>query len=162
MFIRWQSRKLDRPQTWRGRSSATGRWEGERIDGRYIGGVVYKWKGEDGIEREDVRWSAILVESVRIGGKPRQRHIAYLLSFVESELPSVYRRVYLWDDFAERLDRLGNRVSVEDRKRIEAAIAAKIKRPNEAERAEVQARRLKAGEELSAIGAQLKKLTPKK
>jgi hypothetical protein len=103
MFIRWQHRELIRPQTFAGRSDAcVGRWEGECIDGRYVGDVVYTWTDNDGVKRRDVSWNAILVESVRVDGRPRQRHIAYLLSFVESELPNVYRRFYLWHDLAGR------------------------------------------------------------
>ena len=33
---------------------------------------------------EDVHHRAILVEAVRIDGKPRQRHVAYLVGFTES------------------------------------------------------------------------------
>jgi hypothetical protein len=85
-------------------------------------------------EEDDVRWSAILVEAVRIGGKPRQRHVLYLIGFTESAAKIARQRVNLWDEIAERLDKLGDRITLADRKKIEAAVAAKLPRPTAAER----------------------------
>ena len=67
-----------------------------------------------------------MVESVRIDGKPCQRHVAWIASITESANEIVSQRRYFWDDVHERLDRLGNRISVEDRRHIEAAIARKV------------------------------------
>jgi len=76
----------------------------------------------------DVRWTAILVETVRRAGKPRQRHIACLASITQRQINVAYQHRYFWNVVYERLDHLNNRVSIDDRKRIEAAIAHKISR----------------------------------
>jgi hypothetical protein len=76
-----------------------------------------------------VRWNAILVESARVDGKPRQRHIAFLGSFLDRSDFGARSRVWFWDSVNVRLNRLGNRVSPQDRNNIEDAIACKVKRP---------------------------------
>lgn len=74
-----------------------------------------------------------MVENVRVGGKPTQRHIAYLGSITDSAIAIVHQRCWFWESVTERLDRLGNRVSSEKRKSIEAAIAKKVRRPTKAQ-----------------------------
>jgi hypothetical protein len=71
---------------------------------------------------------AVLVESVRVDGKPRQRHIACLGSITDSRIEVVHQRRYFWDELCARLDRLGNQMSLDDRRRCEAAIALKVPR----------------------------------
>jgi len=89
---------------------------------------------------QGVHWRAILVESVRINGKPTQRHIAYLLEFPESVLALDAKRRHrchshhdqqrlLWYRFAKRLDNLGTRISLEERCHIEALLSKKIGSP---------------------------------
>jgi hypothetical protein len=73
-------------------------------------------------------WAAILVESVRTNGRPTQKHIAYLGAMTSSKVEITYQRAYFWQRVMKRLDRLGNRVSDEDRKRIEQAISRKVPR----------------------------------
>jgi hypothetical protein len=80
----------------------------------------------DGSIGQDVRWTAILVEGKRIDGRPRQKHIARLASITESRIEVVHQRRYFWDDVHDRLDQLGNRISIDDRRRIEAAVALKV------------------------------------
>jgi hypothetical protein len=96
MYVRWQPRKLKRPQ--------------------------YGWP------RQDVAWRAIIVESVRVDGKPRQRHVAYLTTFTESMTAIAGKRGWFWNQVTERLDSLGKRISADDRDRIETAIEAKVPR----------------------------------
>jgi hypothetical protein len=60
-----------------------------------------------------------LVESVRVDGKPRQRHIAYLGSIASDSLGSPAPR--FWYDVTSKLKRLGNRVGPEDYERIMAS-----------------------------------------
>jgi hypothetical protein len=79
-------------------------------------------------DRQDVRWGAAIVESTRINGKPRQRHIAWVASITESQIGIVHQRRYFWDEVYDRLDRLENRLSIEERRRIESAIALKVPR----------------------------------
>ena len=76
---------------------------------------------------------AILVESVRVDGKPKQRHIAYLGSVSHQIVgdqcrtyPSVYYRAWWWHHVNAKLDRLGNRVPSDDRRRIEAVLAKEV------------------------------------
>jgi hypothetical protein len=84
-------------------------------------------------EEGDIHWRAILVENTRVDGKPRQKHIAYLVGFTESRIKIAVQRCYLWDAVSARLDDLGNRITVADRERIEAAIAEKAPRPTAAQ-----------------------------
>jgi hypothetical protein len=88
------------------------------------------------------RWSAILVEAVRIDGKPRQRHVALLASIGEdfvrehaaprgkwreySDAPSTALdwRCAFWSAAGKRLRQL--RLTVVQWRRIQAALAAKV------------------------------------
>jgi hypothetical protein len=83
--------------------------------------------------RRDIHWRAILVKSERVNGKPMQRHIAYVGGITDSAIAIVHQRCWFWDAVKERLDGLGKRVSPEDRKNIEAAIAEKVARPTKTE-----------------------------
>lgn len=68
-----------------------------------------------------------MVESVRVDGKPRQKHIAFLGSIASNSLGSLGnsgRR--FWYDVTSKLKRLGNRIGPDDYERIIASIAAKI------------------------------------
>lgn len=103
MFVRWQKRARQWPK------------------------YGSHWNDDD-TRRKDAHWAAILVESVRIDGKPRQRHVAYLGSIVESALTEETKchRGYFWRDIKERLDRLDNRIPAKDRVAIEKKIAEKV------------------------------------
>jgi hypothetical protein len=105
--------------------------------GRYVrnerGSILHTRRRADGSIGQDVRWTAILVEGKRIDGRPCQKHIARLASITESRIEVVHQRRYFWDEVHERLDQLGNRISLYDRRRIEAAIALKVPRLSQAE-----------------------------
>ena len=64
----------------------------------------------------------MLVESVRVGGKPRQKHIAFL----GSTSIDGGDRWRFWYEVTTSLDRLDNRVLPQDRKRIVAAITKRL------------------------------------
>ena len=85
-------------------------------------------------EEPDVHHRAILVEAVRIDGKPRQRHVAHLVGFTESRAQTAHRRVNLWDEISERLDKLGEGITDRDRDKVEAAVTIKLPKPTAAER----------------------------
>jgi hypothetical protein len=68
------------------------------------------------------RLKAVLVESVRVAGGPRQGYIAFLGSMSVDR--SDMRR--FWRDVTARLDQLGSRVGLEDRARLLASIAKKV------------------------------------
>ena len=103
MFVRWQSRKRTK------RSPAFGSF----------------W-GEDGKRYYDTTWTAVLVEGRRVNGKPRQKHIAYLGSFPESALSIPHQRGYFWNHIREKLDRLGDRITADQRANIEGKIAERV------------------------------------
>src|SRR5262245_22011983 len=92
----------------------------------YVRWQLYQSQARDSSMRErrepHARLKAILVESVRVGGRPRQRHIAFLGSVA---IDGGDRRRF-WYDVTTKLDRLSNRVSPDDRQRIEAAIAKRV------------------------------------
>jgi hypothetical protein len=103
MYVRWQSRKR--------RQSRYGDWR----------------------HHPDIHWSAILVENTRVDGKPIQRHIAYLAGFTKSAIKIMAQRCHLWDHIDDRLDRLGNQITTDDRTKIEATLAERVPRPTAAE-----------------------------
>jgi hypothetical protein len=74
-------------------------------------------------------WAAILVESVRVKGKPTQRHIAYLAGIKEERLGELNGRCRFYMDVVATLDRLGNQVSAEERKQIETTLMRKVPCP---------------------------------
>src|SRR5271170_1497398 len=116
MYVRWQSRKRKHP------NFGTWRWANDRLCQLYRHDNEEEW-------RQDVAWRAILVENTRVGGKPKQRHIAYLASFTESQVGAESQRIWIWQAISARLDNLSNRISATDRKRIETAIEEKIGPP---------------------------------
>jgi hypothetical protein len=77
----------------------------------------------------DMHWAAILVEGARVKGRSTQQHIAYLGGIRESAIAIIHQRCWGWDALNKRLDQLGSRISQENRRRIEAAIAKKVRRP---------------------------------
>jgi hypothetical protein len=93
----------------------------------YVRWQSYKRRAKflEGQPRWLLHWRAILVESKRVDGKPRQIHVAYLAGFTRYDLRRVEGRVRLWERIESCLDELGNRVSADDRKRIVAALARK-------------------------------------
>jgi hypothetical protein len=95
---------------------------------RYRSQALIPWR------TERTRLKAILVESVRVDGKPRQKHIAFLGSIASDDAIGGTVGKRFWRDVISKLKRLGNRVAPEDYERIVAAIAAKVGgRPTEAE-----------------------------
>jgi hypothetical protein len=99
-----------------------------------------------GRHKSDTHWRAILVESVRIDGKPRQRHIAYLVGFTESasRLPAQQR--FVWEHIEKQFKRLGKLIPAKDRQAILAALIKKIgKPPTKAQREKLDRQRAKLG-----------------
>jgi hypothetical protein len=75
----------------------------------------------------DTHWRAILVEAVRVDGKPTQRHIAYLGGVTESALAIPFQQHYFWENVEEVLDRL--QLKPAERNKIVAAVAKKAGPP---------------------------------
>jgi hypothetical protein len=107
MFIRWQSRKR---------------------------AIYYSYWGRKEDPHSDVHWNAVLVESVRVNGKPRQKHIANLCGFTEHQIKSPHQQIYVWEHAIKTFDRLDNRITPEQRRQVEAALAKRIGRPKPTKR----------------------------
>ena len=80
--------------------------------------------------------TATLVESRRINGKPRQRSIAYLGSIREGKIERVLsHHGFFWRKATTRLDQLD--ITRGQRDKIETALASRVRRLTDSERAEV-------------------------
>ncbi len=76
---------------------------------------------------------AVLVESVRVNGKPQQRFVCHLTSIKENKLAHTATPFYFWDEVSKKLNALN--LDAAERQKIETVLAAKIQRPDNAERA---------------------------
>lgn len=76
----------------------------------------------------DVRLTPIIVQSRRVGGKPKQDHIACLPSIVKSQI-NEKTAVWFWEGVEERLARLTNRISHEEAEKIRAALGKVVLSP---------------------------------
>jgi hypothetical protein len=70
---------------------------------------------------------ALVVESVSVNGKSRQRHIAYLGGFHHHSAQDVSYRAWWWHRMSAKLDALGKRIPPDQRPRIEAMLAEKVR-----------------------------------
>ncbi len=77
---------------------------------------------------------AVLVESVRVDGKPRQKFICQLAKVREKKLDYESMPFQFWKEAIEKLNTLA--LDESERKKIELQLAAKIRRPSDAEAAE--------------------------
>src|SRR6516162_8357450 len=93
MFIRWQSRKRE---------------------------IYWSHWARGGV---DVHWNAVLVESERINGKPRQKHIANLCGFTEHQIKHPAQQLYTWEHAIKALDALGKQITPQQRRQFEATLA---------------------------------------
>jgi len=122
MFVRWTSRKRRVP--------AYG-YQGKQLRDHSSPWGFVRTRRET--NTQDVHWRAIMVEAVRVDGKPKQRHVAYLGGITQSAIAIIHQRCWFWDRVTQRLDRLRNRILPEDRRRIEAAVAQRVPRPTKAQ-----------------------------
>ncbi len=110
MFVKWQKRR----STWNDEDKDT------------------YWQGLAG----DLLMASV-VESKRVDGKPRHKLITYLGSIRENFAQADSRNVVRQDDFwlrvSRNLEKAGNRITKEDRAKIEAALAKRVERPSQAE-----------------------------
>jgi hypothetical protein len=93
MFVRWKRRK--------------------RTYGR--GG-----RGEEGAERAGDSIDVVLVESLRVGGRVRQRFVCHLAHVHEKQMAWIGRRADFWKQVIPRLDAL--RLDLSERAKIEAQL----------------------------------------
>jgi hypothetical protein len=78
-----------------------------------------------------VHLAAVLVENKWTDGRPIQHHIAYLGGITRTDAKDAERRVQFWAKVRAVLAGLGEQVSSEQRRKIEAALAARVPKPNE-------------------------------
>jgi hypothetical protein len=83
----------------------------------------------------DIFWKAFLVETIRIDGKPRHRHIGCIASIKQSQIDAdtAHQRCWFWDGVLDRLHQLPDQVKEQDRERIIATIAKMVPTPTRAE-----------------------------
>jgi len=91
--------------------------------------VFVRWK-ERTTKRGRVFY-AVLVESQRENGKPRQKVIKHLAHIAEKYLDATAHQEYFWQRVDWYMDDLA--LSTETRKTIEGKLIAKVKRPTEEE-----------------------------
>jgi hypothetical protein len=68
--------------------------------------------------------SAVLVQSERRDGKPRQKVVAYLGCISEDRVGDMFPRKHFWDKVGRRLDTL--RLEPEIRREVEAALLTRV------------------------------------
>jgi hypothetical protein len=78
-------------------------------------------------------WAAILVSMARVGGNPTQQHIAYLGGITKAAVKDTECRVQFWVKASSVLAGLGDQLSSEQRRKIEAALAARVPKPSNRE-----------------------------
>jgi hypothetical protein len=95
--------------------------------------VRWRWVGQRRPRVERCSWHtpaaahALLVESVSVDGKSRQRHVAYLGVLHNHGEQDVNYRAWWWHRMSAKLDALGKRVPPDQRPRIEAMLAEKVR-----------------------------------
>ena len=103
---------------------------------------LYRPKAQDPWLRkrnnDRARLKAILVKSVRVNGKPRLQHVAFLASIetgwnrqdTDWEIThEANLRGRFWHFARTTLDRLDNQITSDERARIEATLAARVQPP---------------------------------
>ena len=95
--------------------------------------MYVRWQSRKQALSKDVRRTAIAVESERVGGRPTQRHVAYLGGISESAINTLAGQCRFWLDVTNKLDSLGRRMTAEDRNNVEAAVAARVPRPTDSQ-----------------------------
>jgi hypothetical protein len=97
--------------------------------------MYLRWKRREyvtcGNDPPDYGLVAVLVESERRQGKPRQKVIAHLGVIAEGRLHHVGYRIEFWSDIESRLDAL--HLGDEQRHKIEQSITSRVARPTREE-----------------------------
>jgi hypothetical protein len=103
------------------------RWGFDTLRPMFISWQKYRsvalWhRGEPPIKRV----KAVLVEAVRIDGKPRQKHVAFIASYQHGTLDQISTGSMFWHDARQRLDQISSQITPHDRSMIEAALAQRV------------------------------------
>ncbi len=102
--------------------------------------MFVRWQRKQRVDRKRLGplICAELVESRRVDGAPRQRTVAYLGGIREGCIESALgRHVKFWRDVTQRLDQLGDGLAPAVREKVEEALAKRVRRVTDAERAEL-------------------------
>src|SRR4249919_2555546 len=79
--------------------------------------------------KDQAHWAATLVENVRIGDKMTERYVAYLAGIGERDIATLGAQCGFWERVTRQLDRLSNRISAQDRKRVERVLQERVPCP---------------------------------
>ena len=102
--------------------------------------MYVRWQRKKRVDRrgQGPLLCAVLVESRRVEGEPRQRTVAYLGGIREGCVESkLAHHVHFWQNVTQRLDQLGDDLGPGKRERVEEVIAKRVRRVTDAERAEL-------------------------
>ena len=72
------------------------------------------------------RIKAVLVETVRIDGKPRQKRVAFIASYEAGTLDQISTRSTFWRQARQRLNQINSQITPHDRSKVEAALARRV------------------------------------
>jgi len=130
MFVRWKRRRLQRTGDDIDRRLYHDRRGNERVTAvptkRNL--AVGAYIRESGAEpMPEYCLDAVLVESQRIDGRPRQRFVAHLGTIREQDVTDPRQRVQFWRGVNIRLDEIG--ITDGDRDRIAATLANRVVPP---------------------------------
>ena len=73
-----------------------------------------------------ISWRAVLVEAVRVDGRPVPRHIGYVGSIGDEEIKDPQKRLWFWERVLQKLDEV--QVPTGLRAKLIAALARKVPR----------------------------------
>ena len=101
--------------------------------------MYVRWQRKKRVDRN--KWGrllcAVLVESRRVDGEPRQRTVAYLGGIREGCVERFLgHHACFWRDVTQRLDHLGDDLAPAEREKVEEALAKRVRRLTESEFAE--------------------------
>ncbi len=143
MFVRWKRQR--RKDQFAGERRFTGEWRDPDpwMVERYPDIDWKPYEVSQQVTREEWLRSAVLVESVRINGQPRQRTVRYLGSIRECHLDlegqySIFHRGYFWRSVDANLETLD--ISDLERARIVATLEDVVPRPDPGESAQAHKR----------------------
>lgn len=93
--------------------------------------MFVRWKRRHLRRNRDTAWDAVLVQSVRIAGTPRQRTVRYLGSIRTRYRPAPAHRQAFWAAVEQRLAQLA--LDPATRQAVETQLERQIPRPTAAE-----------------------------
>lgn len=113
--------------------------------------MYIRWKRCPLRRTADVKLKAFLVQSVRVGGQPRQRLIGYLGAILVRYQQAPAHRQRFWCRVGQRLDTLGLDPAM--RATLEAALAQQVPRPTSADLVLLDAQRTALDHLAATLGA---------